>query len=280
MLFFAYDGSVNCDWIAHYAIRMAQAQPEPVLEVLHVQDDDLSESELTARLERLREMGEAAGIELRVGVYPAQGDVATRLESLVPAGDDSLLVCGTRVRQRGRGLLTGTVTERLLDRRHCRVLAMRVVHPGLLGRPNHVLVPLSGAPGALEAISRVLAMFAPDLHTLSLLGVERVRRGRLRRLGHEQAEALLAVRREYLGEAEQTLLERLPLDDVRLESQVVLSDDVTREIVNAANRTRSRMILMGATRRRRLERMWSGHPLESVLAFAPCDVAIHSNAAS
>ena len=275
MLYFAYDGSINGDWISHYAVRFALSLPQRALHVIHVRDGTLSDAEQDERLLRLRRRAEDAGLAVTLEV-PALGEsVTATLEACVPCGADDILLCGTRVRHRGRGLLTGTVAERLLDWAGCHVLAVRVVHPGLLGVPGRLLLPLSGAPWALETVGVILRLFGQDIEVINLLHVCVVRGGRFRRLSHERAQHLLDEGWAYLHQVEPTLCARLGLAPTQVYGHVALSDDVAREIAVGANRTRSRLILMGASRRRLLERLWRGNPLERVLAQAPCDVAIY-----
>jgi nucleotide-binding universal stress UspA family protein len=123
----------------------------------------------------------------------------------------------------------------------------------------------------------MLRLFGRDIEVINLLNVRVVRGGRLRRLSlsHERTQHLLQEGWAYLRTVEPALCTRLALAPSQVYGHVVLSDDVSREIAVAANRTRSRLILMGASRRRLLERLWRGNPLERVLAQAPCDVAIY-----
>ncbi|MBI3993760.1 MAG: universal stress protein [Candidatus Lambdaproteobacteria bacterium] len=275
MLYFAYDASINGDWVSHYAVRFAQSQAERSLHIVHVRDGTLSDAELDERLLRLLRRAEDAGLAVTLEVPAARGGVTATLEACVPSGAEHVLLCGTRARGRGRGLLTGTVAERLLDAGRRHVLAVRVVHPGLLGVPGRLLLPLSGAPWTLDAVSVILRLFGRDLELVNLLHVRVVRGGRFRRLSHERVQHLLEEGRAYLHQVEPALCARLGLARARVDGHVVLSDDVSREIAVAANRTRSRLILMGASRRHLLERLWRGNPLERVLAQAPCDVGIY-----
>lgn len=60
-----------------------------------------------------------------------------------------------------------------------------------------------------------------------------------------------------------------------MDAHVVVSDDVSKEIVIAANKTRSKLIYMGASKRSLMERFYYGNPMEQVLRDATCDVAIY-----
>lgn len=60
-----------------------------------------------------------------------------------------------------------------------------------------------------------------------------------------------------------------------MDAQAVLSDDISREILIAANKTKSRLIYMGASERKLAQRILYGNPIERVLRDATCDVAIY-----
>ena len=60
-----------------------------------------------------------------------------------------------------------------------------------------------------------------------------------------------------------------------LDSSVVVSDDASKEILLCANRRRSRLIAIGASRRMLSERMVFSDPVERVLRDAASDVAVY-----
>ena len=63
-----------------------------------------------------------------------------------------------------------------------------------------------------------------------------------------------------------------------MDANVVVSDDVPKEIVIHASRSKSRLIYLGASERNLTQRLWYGNPIEQVLREAPCDVAIYRGA--
>jgi nucleotide-binding universal stress UspA family protein len=201
--------------------------------------------------------------------------VAATLLDTIPAGRETLRVCGTRVRPGHRGLLSGTVSEHLLRVGHCPTLALRVVQPGLLGLPREFLIPLAGHPRGLTAALPFLVRLATDVARIHLLRVVEVTTSRYRRLPAPRAERLSAEGRRYLHDAEEVLSAEAAFAQVRLDSLVVVSDDVPKEIVIAANRTKSRLILMGASERNLSQRFFYGNPIEQVLRETPCDVAVY-----
>ena len=196
----------------------------------------------------------------------------------VPPGKDTLLVTGTRARPRNMALLAGTVSARLLAKGRCSIVAVRVVHPGILGQPGRVLLPLAGHPrGASHAVS-LLSLLGADLVQLHVLLVREVSRARFRILSAEAAERLMADGRAFVGRVEDELGAALDLSSVIVDASVVVSDDVPKEILVAAVRHNERLICLGASERSFPERLFYGDPIEQILRDAPCDVAVYRGA--
>jgi nucleotide-binding universal stress UspA family protein len=275
MLYFAYDGSIHGDWVAHYAIRLAGRLPQPGLRLLHVEDARLSPGSLKQRLERIAAECRMLSVPLEVGIHPERKSVSATLQALVPSGSEHYLVCGTRMRHRGRGFLAGTVSEQLLRNRPCQVLAMRVVQPGLLGRPRNFLVPVAGHPEGIQRSLPFLRLLLPGADQVEILLVKQVGRRRFRHIRHGQAEQLIETGRDYVQGVEETLRRELTVPPDRLDLAVVVSDDVPKEIVILANKMKSQLIFMGASERALGQRLVYGSPIEQVLRNAPCDVAVH-----
>ena len=274
-IYLAYDGSINGDWVSHYAVRIAARHPERTLHLVHVQDRTAGWTELRGKLERIAAECELAGVRCETALHPLRQTVAGTLVDAIPAGKETLLICGTRVRAGRRGLLAGTVSEDLLRRRHCPTVALRVVQPGLLGLPRDFLIPLAGHPRGLKAALPFLSLLSTDVARIHLLLVREVTTARFRRLPATRAEHMSVDGRRYLHEAEAVLAGEETLAHARLDSLVVISDDVPKEIVITANRTKSRLILMGASERNLRQRFFYGNPIEQVLRETPCDVAVY-----
>jgi len=274
-IYLAYDGSINGDWVSHYAVRMAARHPERTLHLVHVRDRTPGPAELQGKLGRIAGECEQAAVQCQIALHAVRRTVVETLLAAVPAGGQHLLVCGTRVRAGRRGLLAGTVSEELLRAGHCPTLALRVVQPGLLGLPRDFLIPLAGHPRGLTAALPFLALLAADVSRIHLLRVEEVTASRFRRLPATTVERLSTAGRHYLQDAEGVLAGEAAFAQARLDSLVVVSDDVPKEIVIAANRTKARLILMGASQRNLRERFFYGNPIEQVLRETPCDVAVY-----
>jgi len=271
----AYDGSTGGDWLAHYAVRLAAQHPARCLHLVHVADGQRSAGEVSRAAERIVRQCESLSVACHLHELRPGRDVASTLLVGIPQDGETYLVCGTRLRGGRRGYLSGTASHRLLCAARCHVLALRVVQPGLLGLPRQLLLPVAGHPRGFRSGLPFLRLFGPDTTHLHLLYVERVGRWRLRRLAHEAVEARRHAGEGYCQRIERELDTQLGLGHAVVDAQVVVSDDVSREIVVAANRTHARLIYMGASERSLAQRMISAGPIEQVLRTASCDVAVY-----
>jgi nucleotide-binding universal stress UspA family protein len=273
VLVFAYDGSLNGDWVAHYAARFAVHTDKRTLRLVHVREA-LPQSHLEERIGRIADECTVLGVGLEVDLVERGGaDVAERLLRYVPPR--ATVIAGTRARPRNAAFLDGTVSARLLDAGRFSVVAMRVVHPGVLGQPGNVLLPLAGAPRAAANALPVLRLLGGDLRHLHVLLVREVSRVRFRFLRGERAERLLAGGRALVATIEVGLRDGLAPHRFGLDSSVVVSDDVPKEILLHAAKHRSRLICLGASRRTRRQRLVHGAPIERVLRDTPADVAVY-----
>ncbi|BCU07550.1 universal stress protein [Allochromatium tepidum] len=64
MFGFAYDGSINGDWVSHYAVQLAGTHPDRTLRLVHVRDGRVESSRLAEKLDRLRLECESQGVRL------------------------------------------------------------------------------------------------------------------------------------------------------------------------------------------------------------------------
>lgn len=279
MLYLAYDGTSHGDWVARYAIRLAANSPDRQLHVVCIAVDANHSARSRDPFEQLeRECVRQQVTMLRtldVDSHDAIQGVAERLNARLPVGPDVHLICGTRARLHGRGLLSGSVAQSLLARGNRNVLALHVVHPGLLGEPRDVLIPVSGHPRGLRLAVPWLRRFGPTVRRLHLLHVAGPPRDWWRMATVDDLERALAPSHDYLRRIESELAAVVELRDAIVDVTVLAGRDVPREIINHANRTRSRLIFLGASQRSLSQRLWAGNPVERILATAPCDVAIY-----
>lgn len=276
MFLFAYDGSINGDWVSHYAVQLAAAHQEHRLTLIHVRNGRTSEAALAEKLQRMRGECDRHGVRLVEHLLlPVGRSLLDAIRSAVPEGPEHYLVCGTRARGRRNGFLSGTTSEQLLRSGHCNVLALRVVHPGLLGAPRRLLLPIAERAEGFRSGLPFLRLFGPQVSHLHIVLVARVGRGRFRRMSHALAEGLRSPAQAYCAQVEQEIVEQLGLGSKVMDALVVVSDEIPEEILVAANKTRSQLIYMEASERSSARRFFYGDPIEQVLRDATCDVAIY-----
>jgi nucleotide-binding universal stress UspA family protein len=273
VLAFAYDGSLNGDWVAHYAVRFASNTAARKLRLIHVREPARA-AHLSERLARIA--AECAVVDVAFEaevVEPGAGDVAARI--LAAAGPGTTVIAGTRARPRARSFLAHTVSARLLAARQVPVIAIRVVHPGVLGQPGRVLVPVAERADFATAALPVLRLLGDDIERLHLLWVCAVSRLRARWQSAPAGARLIAAGRAGLIAVEDALRRGLAPLAPPLDATVVIAADPPREIVLQAARHRARLICLDhdAPAAGPLARS----SLEAVLRDAPADVAVFRN---
>lgn len=275
MIHFAYDGTIHGDWISHYAVRLAARHPSRTLHLLHVDEQVLSAQSLEQRIAQINAVSQRAGIALEPEILHRDGDVFDTLQASLPVGPEHLVLCGTRSQRSRSGLLAGTVSERLLRSQRFEVLVLRVMQPGLLGLPRDLLLPVSGRPDGIRGGLPFLRLFVPDLSRLHILHVHRVPSWRYRVLTHEAVQRLSQRGVEYCRRIETEISQLSDLAAEKVDTHVIVSDNVPKEIVIHANKMRSRLIYLGASERSLPRQFIYGDPTEEILRDASCDVAIY-----
>lgn len=275
MITFAYDGTINGDWVSRYAVRLSSRHPAHRLRLVLVDEGRVPREELELRVDRIGAHCGRAGVELESVILPFAGDVFTVLDREVPTGRGAYLVLGTRVSRRGGGLLAGSIGESMLRGGRRNVLVVRVLHPGLLGLPREFLLPVGGHQRGFVSGTPFLRLFAPDIAAAHIVNVQRVGRAAYRALTPTLTERRRREGASYCRRVEQEIVEALFLPAGVLRSHVSVSDDTPREIVVLAGRLRSELIYLGASERGLPHRLLQGSVLERVLRDAPCDVAVY-----
>ena len=273
MLVFAYDGSLNGDWVAHYAARFAANTPERSLRLVHVHEAKPA-AHLQERIARIGDECRLLGVALETDlVAPRGADVAARLLECVPHG--ATLIAGTRARPRNAAFLAGSVSARLLEAGRLSAIAIRVVHPGVLGQPGSVLLPVAPPPRSAAHALFLLRLLGEDLLRLHVLFVRELPRLRTRGLRGEGTMRLLAEDRASVAPVEDALRSALAPHHFQLDSSVVVSEDPPREVLLHAVKHRSRLICLDASGRTSHSRLFTRDPIERVLRDAPSDVAVY-----
>lgn len=274
-IYLAYDGSINADWVARYAIRLSSSTPQKKLTLIHIQDYTTIAERLTDKLQHIQHECQVLEVELKVSLLPLQGDVFSTLLAVIPSGNDVYCVCGARATSRGKGFLAGTVSQKLLRARKFNTLAMRVVNPGMLGCPGNVMFPLAGHPQKFRAAMPFLLMLAPCINKLTLLRIMTVNSLFFRYLSARKARKILREGTGYVHDImQEIILEASPLH-FRIDDQVLISDDWPKEILIQAAKVQAGLLLLGASDRFLQSRFYYGNKIEQILRHAPCDIGIY-----
>jgi len=271
----AYDGSINADWVARYAVQMAVALPCRELQLLHILDGTFTRERIEAKFAAIAAECEQHGIACRSHILEMSGDVFASLIQAIPPGGEYTCLCGTRIASKGRGFLAGTIAERLLRCRRFNVMAIRVVSPGLLGCPRTLLFPLAGHPRGFEAALPFLRMLAASVKRLHLLRVMTVNPFHFRYISAVAAKKRIAEGYDYLSRVVTEIRQQTDGAAWHLDRHVVLSDDWAKEILIQAGKINAGMILLGATERTLPSRFFYGNRIEQILRTTSCDVGIY-----
>ena len=294
MIHLAYDGSVNGDWVAWYAVNLARNDPGHRLRVIYVNTDEIRADVVREKAEGLARECADVGVEMTLDIVPSSGSSAEHrfrdLRAHVPARDpardptcdpggaETLLVCGARLKPGGAGYLAATVSAKLLNDKTFSVMAVRVAQPGLLGAPRRFLVPVAGDREGFLTAAEILKRFAPDVERVQLLRVMMIKRQLFRHLLNRQAGKLRAKGWDSLKGLSVELADMIGMDQWKVDANVKVSDDWAQEVIIDANRHHSQLILMEASWRDLRAKFLYGNPIEAVLRDTPCDVAIYRGA--
>ncbi|MEQ8516610.1 MAG: universal stress protein [Chromatocurvus sp.] len=279
MIYLAYDGSINGDWIAWYAKNLARHQSELTLNVLYINTGQMSAADVRARIATMESSCADSGVTLELDIVAPCGHgkdaVFRSLMDNIPSSPDTLLVCGARLSGGSDGYLAGTVSEQLLSAGRFNVMAVRVAHPGLLGAPHRFLLPIAGDHAGFLESADILRRLSPSVSRVHLLRVMTIKHLFFRRLNHVQAEKLRQKGWDSLSGLDLELARLAGLDPDLIDSNVAVSDDWAHEVIIAANRHKSQLILMEAAAKDLRRSFKYGNPVEVVLRDAPCDVAVY-----
>ncbi len=275
MIFLAYDGTLNGDWISHYAFRLASQTPEKKLHLIHIEDTDLSRGLVKKKILDIEQECRSSGINLRWELLPLEKSVFHSLLKAIPQGSKNCVVCGTRVRSKRQSFLAGTVSEQLLKQHKFNVMAVRVVQPGLLGNPHDFLIPLAGHPRGFASGWPVFRFFLPQVSAVYLLRCIKISAFHSRHLSLQKKRSLHETGFKYLSMVREEILEKKGSSDFFLDLRVAVNNDWVREILVHASTLKVQMILLGASERTLARRVMQSNPFERLLRDSPCDVGIY-----
>lgn len=275
MIYFAYDGSLNGDWVSRYAIRFAAHRKEKSLTLVHIVDQSVSAEVLEEKIARIKCECEDFGIRLLSNVRPLEKNVSHSLLETIPAGSDSVVICGTRVHSPKKTCLAGTISEKLLRQGPFPVLALRVVQPGLLGSPRDLLIALAGHPRGFTTAWTFFQLFLRDVEKVHLLRVMPVSLFRFPYLSLKKARSLRRDGALYLSRVAEEIYSARGAFEFHLDTHIAIAEDWVGEILTQASKLKSRFLLLGATEQPWLRRLVRRGQLERLLGQTPCDTGIY-----
>lgn len=277
-VFLAYDGSLNGDWIGRYAVSLAVGTSSRTLNVLHVEDANVSGPPLHQRLERLETLAHRFAVAVQFHILAMHDGVFGGLDAHLPKGPEVLVVCGARASAGRRGVLSGTISEQLLRGGGYNVLAIRVLQPGLLGVPRRVLLPLSTNDDAKDAVPFLKPMM-PALERLDLLRCVELPRRRYANLTEADAADIRHRAQATVDAAEDAVIAGTGLAPETIDCHVRVTDDWAKQTAIEAGRYRTGLILAGLPSLSPAPLTFA-HPMEELMRNAPTDVAAYRSAAT
>ncbi|MDH3330586.1 MAG: universal stress protein [Desulfobulbaceae bacterium] len=273
-IYLAYDGSINADWVSRYAIRAAANSASKKILLFHVLDGSYSPEEIRLKIEALENECTFQHVELASELLPLKKNVYQTILTNIPANRASFCFCGARITSRGRGFLAGTISEKILRAGRFNVMAIRVVHPGLLGCPGDILLPLTGKAYGLEGVMPFFLLLAPDIRNVHLIKFFPMSPWILRYSPDARIKAMRHKGRGYLKNLIVDMQQYETVSAIHFDGRVVFAKDWVKETLIKANQLRARLILLESTSRSLPARIFFGAPIERILRATPCDVAI------
>jgi len=264
MLYLAYDGSMNGDWIARYAIQLATQIDDRTLQVIHIFDRESIDA-ISEKIDDLHELAAEHNVHLMTRKVPRISDekISDLLEKTIPHSRDSIVIAGARAKDKKQGFLKGTVSEKLLYSDLFNVLVLRVVQSGRAGFHGGLVLPVSGRDKSVYQNNRFLSMLLPLADSLHLLHIVRAGKSFV---SHRARTGLQHRGLSYVREIQ----EELDSYKKDVHSSSLLSANWKHDLLAYANRWKAGLILLGAT-----ERKFGGSAdMEYLLSYSPVDVAV------
>ncbi|MCW8892106.1 MAG: universal stress protein, partial [Deltaproteobacteria bacterium] len=258
MIILAHDGSLYGDWVARYALNFAVAETDRKLLALHVLDGKTSQELVTSKFAQLETACRNRGIDFIPQLLPLDSGVYRSLRHAIPHAPEALLVCGTRIKAKKRTFLRGSVAEQLLRCHQCPVLALRVVQPGLLGSPRHLLMPLAGHVSGFPRVWPIFQRLSVNLQRVHLFRSLHVRQLRHAYLNPARQRRLLSAGEAYLEKIFAEMSAHLPEQRFSVERQAMISSDWPNAVLIQASRLKVQMILLGVSERNLAHRTFYG----------------------
>lgn len=247
-------------------------------EELHERPRQRAARDLAAFVDEVSEWHVPIERSVRAGT-PAREIVAKAEE-----WDADLIVMGSHGRSGLKHLLMGSVTERVMHRVGCPVLAVGARENASLDAPPYrrILCPTKLVPGSQETVDYALALAAESEAEVEMLHVIEfmppVVNGRDPMDDQPEFEGL---RRRMVDEADAELDAAIPraLRQWCTVRTRVATGDAAQNILEAARSSRAEVIVMGC-QSKPLDRALFGSTIHRVIRDAPCAVLIVSQPAA
>jgi nucleotide-binding universal stress UspA family protein len=233
------------------------------------------------REKAMRELAEfvAPFREWHVPIEPCVsfGNPAREIEAKTAELPADLLVMGSHGRRGLSHLLLGSVTEKLMHRADCPVLAVGAGQTTVPEAPPYrrILCPTKLAPGSERAVDFALALAARSDASVEVLHVIESMPPAVDGRPLEGAPEIEALRARKIAEADGALRRSIApgLGNWCAVSQRVATGDPAPAIVEAARTGRAEVIVMGV-HATAIDRALFGSTIHRVLRDAPCAVLI------
>ena len=271
---FAYDGSINGDWVARYAIHLASNSKQRVLTIVSVIEKEFASEALVEKIDRIQTACHDRGIATDVRLIQA----VSVAEGVIRALDDpggTLIVCSVRTRGDARGYLFGTAAFQLMRNAALNTVAFRIVQPGLLGNPHNILLPVAGRPLGISGGVNLLHQLGTSVRHCRVFHALTVSANRYCRLTVCEMKQLRLQGDSLVTAVGRHLAQQLDNPDILVDTSARVSEDWVREVIIDACAYKSDLIIveaMGSSLRRGFRR---NDPIERLLNQTPCDIAIH-----
>ena len=136
-------------------------------------------------------------------------------------------------------------------------------------------MPVAGDPGGFNFGRDIIKRFQPLPQRVDLLHVKTLRSRFFRILNNNQADRLNAEGWAVVQKLADELAAATGLGPAVVHANAAVSDDWAQEVIITANRAKTQLILMEASRHDMGGNFFYGNPMEVVLRNAPCDVGLY-----
>jgi nucleotide-binding universal stress UspA family protein len=219
-------------------------------------------------------LGEGAPLETRL----AEGDPSREIQAAAEALPADLVIMGTHGRSGFQHLLLGSVTEQVLRRASCPVLAVGAkVTASSPGGPlfHRILCPVDLSAASQATLDLALALAEENLARVTLLHVVESLLGEVGPEGYRPVPKLPPMENTLVDQAREQLHEAgRGADGFCNVSERVETGKAWQAILRVAHEANADLIVMGAHAQGGLGRLFFGSTANQVVRQAPCPVLV------